>query len=601
MNILGINASGENPSACLLENGILKAFCHEERLTRLKGSHNLFPTNSISWCLKSQDKILDNIDKIAVSWDCNKYPVKMLYHLTRLKINLFFNRKYLYPSTININGNLMDGISHLLQFEPNLIKKKIRDNLRYSGHKGKIPEIVFVPHHLSHAFQAYYHSPFTNAIILVADGHGEENCISGFSMKDDKLEKILEYNIPYSLGWFYSAFTAYLGFNPSRDEGKLMGLAAYGERRKSENPWLERLDKIIRITSDGFELDPLYFKFSGNEYNARYSDKLVKFLTDYNPQLSPISLNEKINLGIKSKNRYLLDDYIDLAFAVQDKLEKILVTLVNRMVKETGIRNLCFAGGVALNCKANGMILDKTKIENIFVHPASSDDGSCIGSAFYVSKELGEKIRQPLRHVQYGPSFTNDEIEKSIKKAKITYKKTNNISKEVSELLVDGKIIGWFQGGSEMGPRALGGRSIIAFPNNQHLKEKINNEIKYRENWRPYCPSILLEEQCRYISNPVETPFMVLARYATQEAITNVPAIIHTDNTVRPQTVRKEILPLWYNLINEIKNLSGEGIILNTSFNVRGEPIVNSPFDALRTFYSTGLDALAIGDFLITK
>ncbi len=279
MNILGVNAFGYNPSACLVRDGKLVAFCQEERLTRLKGSHGLFPSLAVSWCLSSQKINLQDINNIAVSWGCDKHPWKMIRHLTKERIKLLKYGSYYSPSSINHKDSFISALTHIRTFTPRNIIKNIRDNLRISGHKGPIPPIEFVEHHLCHAFQSFYQSGFDKASVLVADGSGEENCVSGFLFDNYNHQRIFNIDIPHSLGWFYSGFTSYLGFKPIRDEGKMMGLAAYGEKRKENNIWLDKLDNVLKIGKEGFELDPTFFKFGGNEYHPRFTDKMVKFIT----------------------------------------------------------------------------------------------------------------------------------------------------------------------------------------------------------------------------------------------------------------------------------------------------------------------------------
>jgi carbamoyltransferase len=601
MIILGINTFGENPSATLLIDGKLVSFSHEERFNRLKGSYGLFPSHAINWCLKSNNLILADVDYIACSWDSNKYPFSRAKSLIKVKLNYLFQKGYRFPSSIGESSSYGSIFEYLNLYSPKFMKEKIKDNLRISGHKGDIPQIVFVNHHLSHAYQTYFQSSFNESLVLVVDGHGEENCISGYRVNNGVFHKILNYEVPYSLGWFYGGFTAYLGFQANRDEGKMMGLAAYGEVRKKNNPWLERLEKIISFKNNNFTIDPLFFKMGGNEYHPRYTDHLVKFITSFDSEMLPIGLNETVEQNGKIINKYLLDKYVDLAFAVQKYLEDSLISITNKMIKDTGITNLCIAGGVAMNCKANREILDNTDIENIFIHPASSDDGSAIGSAFYVAKQRGYNVRNILTNVQLGASFTNDEIKKALDNSHISYIKSNDIGTDGAKLLNNGKIISWFQDGFEMGARALGGRSIIASPIYKDMKDKVNKNVKYREIWRPYTPSILEEYQDEYIENSVDSPFMILAAKAKKKLIDNTPAVVHIDNTIRPQTVKNKFLPKWYNLINQHYKLSNHPILLNTSFNVRGEPIVSTPYDAIRTFYSTGLDNLIIGDFIISK
>lgn len=599
MKILGINAFGQNPSAALVIDGELVGFSHEERFNRLKNSHNLFPSYTITWLLNSRGLKIGDIDYIAFNWDCTKYPWKRAKQLLATKINLS-GRKNNYGKSDN-SSNVYSAMEYLLNFTPGNVINKIKRELRRSGHKGSIPKIEFVDHHLSHAYQAYYHSPFSDSLVLVADGHGEENCVSGYSVNGGVFKRILNYKVPYSLGWFYGGMSAYLGFYPDRDEGKLMGLAAYGKTREKENPYLDLVDEMIRITDEGFELNPFFFKIGAKDYNYSYTNSLVKFLTAIDPELQPIGVNEKVVHNGKLINKYLLEKYIDLAFAVQTKLEHSLYSTISRMFNQTGIRGLAYAGGVAMNCKANRVIADHPGIDRLFVHPASSDDGSAIGAAFYIAKHFDTLEQKPLFHTQYGAGYNNDEIKDILENCGISYTKSDNVSYDSAKLLSEGNIIAWFQGSAEMGARALGGRSILANPFEAEIKNKINSNVKYREIWRPYCPSILKGNNKRYLKDSEDARFMIVADEATKEFADTAPAVVHVDNTVRPQIVDTEVLPKYGSLIEAFGNLTGHPVVLNTSFNVRGEPITNNPYDAIRTFYSTGLDALAIGDYIVKK
>lgn len=601
MIILGLNAFGQNPSACLIREGSLVAFAQEDRFTRYKSSDGFFPSNAVKWCLNSQDLTLQDVDRIAFSWGCHKYPGRMMIKLMKTKLRLFGRTSSASEPSIPRTNSLLPGFEYLSHYSPGNIRSNIRNHLRIAGHKGQIPKIEFVEHHISHAYQSYYQSPFQDAIVLVMDGSGEENCVSGFSVRDGTFRKVMGYDIPQSLGWFYGGFTAYLGFRADQGEGKLMGMAAYGESNKGENPWLERLDKILRVTENGFEVDPLYFKFGANEFHPRFTDHLVKYITSFNSDLVPIGLNswqDKTELAFKT---YPANEYVNLAYAVQTRLEEVITSMVKHLVKDTNITNICLAGGVSMNCKAMSSVLENTGIENIFVHPAASDDGACIGAGLYIAKSFGENVHNTLRHVQLGPSFDNDEIEQVLKSCNLSYSKPDDICAKAAELLSQEKILAWFHGGLEMGARALGGRSIIACPGNLTMKDRINSTVKYREAWRPYCPSMTSESKGNYLHHAIETPFMTVARNATTELYTHAPATIHVDGTSRPQTVERAVLPKWHNLLECMKAYSGHPLLLNTSFNIRGEPIVCSPLDAIRCFYSTGLDALIVEDLLLIK
>ncbi len=600
MVILGLNAFGQNPSACLAVDGKLRAFSHEERFNRLKGSHGLFPTRATSWCLASQGIDIAEVDRIAINWDCHKYPFTELRKLASAALKGVLRRK---PERgVGSSGDGMGGvINYLNLYRPAYYQSMVYAALRECGFRGRLPGLVYVDHHLSHAYQAYYQSGFGDALVLVADGHGEDNCVSGYAVRGGEFSRILHYPVPYSLGWFYGGFTAYLGFYANRDEGKLMGLAAYGEAGKADNPWLRRLDRVLKVKSGGFDLDPRFFKMGGNYHHSRYTDALVKFITDYDPDLRPIGIGEKAILDGQEASRYLLPRYIDLAYAVQTRLEEALLALVENMRNQTGLNRICLAGGVFMNCKANHAIAQMPGMEEVFIHPAASDDGSAIGAAYWVSRQLGADTGDPLRHVQYGAAFSNEAVRKALDICGVEYHALDDTAATAAKLLSRGKVIGWFQGGAEMGARALGGRSIIACPDRADIKQMINSNVKFRETWRPYCPSLPIENQKDYLRDGAPLPYMIRADQATELLAEQAPATVHVDNTVRPQTVDRQALPLWHRLICETGRLTGVPVLLNTSFNVRGEPIVNSPFDAIRTFFSTGLDALVMGDYLVLK
>jgi carbamoyltransferase len=598
--VLGLSTFGENPSACLVRDGKLLAFCQEERLTRLKNSNGLFPAAAVGWCLRSQKLQLADVGRLAVSWDCHKYPWRLLGHLAKVKLGLR-PAGYRHPTSLRHGNGIGAALKYLNDHTPGAFETGIRDELRINGHSGPIPRIEFVGHHLSHAYQAYYQSSFGDAIVLVVDGSGEENCVSGYEVRNGVFRKILSYDVPYSLGWFFGGFTAYLGFRANRDEGKLMGLAALGECRRQSNPWFERMDKILRVTPDGFELDPGFFKFGGNEFHPRYSDRLFEFITTHDPRLVPVDVNEKVERNGERVHKYLLDEYVDLAFAAQCRLEEALASVVKRLVRETGLKRLCIAGGVAMNCKANGYLLDHAGIEDIFVHPASSDDGVAIGAALIVAQQAGADVRNVLTHAQWGPAFTNQQVKEALDVSHIRYENPPDICEAVAELLSQGKVGGWFHGGMEMGARALGGRSIIAHPLDPSLKARVNRDVKFREEWRPYCPSMTAESAALYSEDPRGAPFMILARRATAKLQREAPATVHVDGSIRPQTVRAEALPRWHHLLDCVGRKTGAPVLLNTSLNVRSEPIVCTPHDAIRCFYSNGMDFIAIEDFLLRK
>lgn len=381
-----------------------------------------------------------------------------------------------------------------------------------------------------------------------------------------------------------------------------MGLSALGFERRGNNPWLDHLDTVLRVAGDTFELDPTFLKFGGNEHHPRFTDHLRRWILSRDNRLEPVGVGEMTGGDPSPRPKYLLPEYIDLAYAVQNRLEEALLALARRLRKECGSPRLCLAGGVAMNCKANGRLLDESGFDAVFVHPASSDDGAAIGAAFHVAESLGHLAPNPLQHAQLGPSFSDEQIERVLQFAGVPYERPENIVECTAELLASGQLCGWFQGGMEMGARALGGRSIIACPQDADIRSHLNRRVKFREEWRPYCPTLTWESRGEYLDDCAsDTPFMILARKASPLLRSRGPAAVHVDGTVRPQTVRAEHLPLWHSLLEAVGRRTGDPVLLNTSFNIRGEPIVCTPQDAVRCFYSTGLQALAIGNFLLRK
>ena len=599
-NILGIIGFGENPAACLVQDGHLVAFAAEERFTRLKGSEKMFPAKAVSYCLSFAKLKLSGIQEIAFAWDANQYPWAMLGNFGKNYIANFWREKKAFHRSHD-SGSIFTAVGTIVDFVPGAVKTKIYEGLRSAGLSGDFPPITFVPHHLAHAYSTYFCSPFERAGILTIDGSGEHSCTQLAIGDGDSVRIVETFPIPHSLGWFYAAITQYLGFIPYRDEGKLMGLAALGESRAKNNPWLVPLSKILKITTTSYEVDPIYTKFGGHYYADRFTDALVQLLTAVNPEATPIAYGEKIRIGDNIQSKYLLDHYVDLAWAAQELLEQAAVMLAKKLVVQHGLENICVAGGVAMNCKMNGEILRRSGAKEIFVQPASSDDGTAIGAALYVAKKHGAKIKHPLKHVFYGPGFSQDEIETQLKGCKVNFRRVEDPAAHAADLLHQGKIIAWFQGRMEFGSRSLGGRSILANPSDPSIKERVNRDVKYRENWRPFCPSLIAENAAEYLVNPHESSFMIVAYHATPLMAQHAPAAVHVDGTVRPQCVEQSVNPLYHSLISGLGKKTGHPIVLNTSFNVRGEPIVCTPLEAVRCFYSNGLDALVIGDCVLTK
>lgn len=574
MNILGLLGFGYNPAAALIVDGKLVGFVEEERMINFKGAHFMFPGAAAYWCLKKAGLSLDDIDYIAWGWDNPSYKFKM---------PLFFAKQYLkYGLKEKGDGGITDFISNrILKNLPDAVRTDIRNGLRKVGLKGKIPKIEFIEHHDAHVASSYLLSGFNEAAILIIDGSGEHICTSIWHAKNGTYKPVKTIDIPHSLGWFYAGMTEYLGFIPYRDEGKVMGLAPYGSRTPE---WEDKISKVIQITSDSYTLDPSYFLLGTHDAGKHFSDKLVTLLGP------PRYYGEPLDQRIK-----------DIAFIIQDNLEKAVLNIVNLATENGKIRNVCVAGGVGLNCKMNGVIRQSPHVDNIFVQPASGDSGAALGAAIALSHKLGEWIPHKLENVYYGPSYTDDEIRTALEIAGATYKRPDDIAQKTAKAISEGKIVGYFDGALEFGARALGHRSILANPCDPEMKDKVNIRVKFREPWRPFCPSLLTEYKDDYLEKADEAAFMIVAYQAKKGINEIIPSVVHVDGSVRPQTVNKNSNPRYWEILNNLKSITGHPVIMNTSFNLRGQPMIANPRDAIACFFSNGLDILVLNNYWIEK
>jgi carbamoyltransferase len=432
----------------------------------------------------------------------------------------------------------------------------------------------FVDHHLAHAISAYGHSGFDDSAIVVMDGRGAWEATSIWHGRDGRIEHVLTIPFPNSIGGFYSAFTEYLGFVPNSDEWKVMGLAPYGKPG---------------VNLDAF-IDP---------ETAPYRVHTKKL----NGGMTGISSGIRAVLGAPREAEGEIDDrHKNIAYAVQDHCERAMMSMVRMALAKTNSRVLCLAGGVALNSKANGKIVASGIVEKIFVQPAASDDGVALGAALAPYLDHGGRLpNRAMRHAYFGPEFGDDAIETALKTYKLRYRHVNDPAAMAGALLAQGKILGWFQGRMEFGPRALGSRSILADPRDPEMTAKVNNAVKFREWWRPFAPSMKRESAVDFVESVTDSPFMILTAQVRVEKRGVIPAVTHVDGSARPQTVEKEVNPLYWRLIDEFEKRTGVPVVMNTSFNLRGEAIVHTPTDAVRTFFSSGMDALVIGSFLVEK
>ena len=583
--ILGISAFYHDAAAAILCNGEIIAAAQEERFTRKKHDPS-FPRNAIDYCLREAGIKENSLDIVA------------FYEKPFIKFERILETYLAYAPS---------GIRSFIQAMPPWIKQKlfIKDYIcKTLNFKGTM---LFPEHHHSHAASAFYPSGFDEAAILTVDGVGEWATASFGKGKGNSIELYSEIRFPHSLGLLYSAFTYYCGFKVNSGEYKLMGLAPYGEPVYVDTI----LDNLIDIKNDGsFKLNLKYFNYCTG-------------LTMTNNRFNRLFGGPPRKREGKIEKRHM-----DLAKSIQVVTEMVIMNMARYVYEETGLDNLCLAGGVALNCVANGRILREGPFKKIWIQPSASDAGGALGAALiawyeYLGKpRTANKSRDFQKSSLLGPSFSDEEIEKYLKGNSIPYEKIGRgaIPKTVSDILAAGKVVGWFQGRMEFGPRALGSRSILGDPRSSQMQSIINLKIKFRESFRPFAPTVILEKAGEYFGLKCESPYMLLVSPVEEskrdaDAVkdigegfeklktkrSSIPAVTHVDYSARVQTVKREDNELYYDMINHFYKEHGCPLVINTSFNVRGEPIVCAPEDAYRCFMRTNMDYLVMGSFLIDK
>ncbi|MFZ0456285.1 MAG: carbamoyltransferase [Ignavibacteriaceae bacterium] len=586
MYILGISAFYHDSAACLVKDGEIISAAQEERFTRKKHDHN-FPDNAINFCLNYSKLSINELDLVA------------FYDKPFLKFERLLESYLSYAPK---------GIKSFIKAMPLWIKEKlwmkelIKKELNYEG------KIIFPEHHESHAASAFFPSPFNEAAILTMDGVGEWTTMSYGIGRDNKIELIADIKFPHSLGLLYSAFTYYTGFKVNSGEYKVMGLAPYGEPKYKDLI----LKELIDVKEDGsFRMNMDYFDYpSGLKMTSKKFDRLFGGL----PRKPETKLTQK---------------EMDIARSIQDVTEEIVLKLGQHVYKETGLKNLSLAGGVALNCVANGRLLREGPFENIWIQPASGDAGGSLGSALVGWYNYFEKPRKadPYNDSQkgsyLGPEFSNEDILHFLKQNEINFAKIEDeeIPKLISDLIAQEKVIGWFQGRMEFGPRALGARSIIGDARSPKMQAQMNLKIKFREGFRPFAPSVLAEKVNEYFDMNAKSPYMLLVAHIKEDhqkkmspdeqklfgidklniIRSDIPAVTHVDYSARIQTVHKETNKLYYELIKKFDEDYNCAAIINTSFNVRGEPIVCTPEDAYKCFMRTDIDFLVMGNYMLDK
>ena len=591
-SILGISAFYHDSAACILKDGKIIAAAQEERFTRKKHDAS-YPHNAIEFVLKYSKLKLSDVNQIVF------FEKPFLKFERILETYVAFAPK----GFVSFSKAMPLWIKEKL-FQKNLLFNKLKlHDKEYRSDKN----IFFSDHHLSHASSAFFPSPFDEAVVLTADGVGEWATTTIAVGKNENLEIIKEIHFPHSLGLLYSAFTYYTGFKVNSGEYKLMGLAPYG------NPIYEhKIKQLIDIKEDGtFRLDQKYFNYAtgltmtNNSFNKLFGQ---------NPR--------------NPKKENITQFHMDIAASIQKVTEEIMIKLVKAIRQEFGIRNLCLAGGVALNCVANGKILKEKIFDNVWIQPAAGDAGGSLGAALALWHiENGNKrivnSNDDMNGSYLGNEFTQEEIEKELNFAEANFEVLDyeNIINKTAELISNEKVIGWFQGRMEFGPRALGCRSILGDPRSDKMQKNLNLKIKYRESFRPFAPSILREDLSNWFSINVDSPYMLfVADINTEKKIkmtkeqeelfginklnnkrSEIPAVTHIDYSARIQTVSKKTNKPYYDLISKFKEKTGCPLLVNTSFNVRGEPIVNTPLDAFNCFMGTEMDYLVIGNCILDK
>src|SRR5580658_4347328 len=558
MITVGINYSQmHDSSACLVRDGELVFAVAEERISRTKHDAR-FPQNAIRACLDFGDVRAEQLDEVCFGW---QVPGAAFRH----DLQCYASGKM--PATY-ING-LNSTLHFLSMWHQRGGAKRLTQVFGPTEARMR-----YVDHHLAHALSAYSFSGFEDAAVVVMDGRGAWEATSIWLGRDGRLEHVLTIPFPDSVGYFYSEFTEYLGFQRNSDEWKVMGLAPYGK------PGVD-----LRAFIDA-EAAP--YKVHARKLVANAGEPFAEMVRLLGPARVPES-------EIEERHK-------DVAYAVQDACEMAMMSVVKVALEKTKSRNVCLAGGVALNSKANGKIVASGIVDKFFVQPAASDDGVALGAALAPYMDGGGRLpMKAMRHAYLGPEFDDEAIESALKTYKLKYARLSDVAATAAELLAQGKILGWFQGRMEFGPRALGSRSILADPRDPEMNAKVNNAVKFREWWRPFAPSLKKEAAGEYLESATDSPFMILTAQVRPEKRSIIPSVTHVDGSARPQTVEKDVNPLYWRLISEFGRRTGVPVVMNTSFNLRGEPIVSSPTDAIRTFFSSGMDALVIGSFLVEK
>jgi carbamoyltransferase len=560
-HVLGISCFYHDSAAALLRDGQIVAACQEERLSRKKHDAN-FPSRAVKYVLREAGISTGQLDAVG-------FYDKPLLKFERMLSTYVAT----FPRSFNSFRTAMPVWIKEKLWVPAIIRRELRP---YAG------PILFAEHHMSHAASCFLVSPFQEAAILTVDGVGEWATASFGVGRGCDIELFKEIRFPHSLGLLYSAFTYYLGFKVNSAEYKVMGLAPYGKPVHYDRIMKE----MVHLNPDGsFKLNMKYFSY------------------DYGLTMTNGAFDDFFGGPPRKPETWMAEREFDIAASVQKVCEEIVLTMARYIHKETGLSDLCMAGGVALNCVANGRVIRETPMKRLFVQPAAGDAGGAVGVAHYLYNTLEKQPRgKPWTHAYLGPAYGDQEIKAYLDGAGARYHELprQELLARTARLLADGHVIGWFQGRMEFGPRALGGRSILADPRDPKMRDTLNLKIKFREGFRPFAPSALAEKASQWFELDCESPYMLLVA-PVREGKRVIPSVTHVDHSARIQTVTRAESPLYYDLIAEFEKVTGVPVLINTSFNVRGEPIVCTPADAYLCFMRTHMDELVLGPYLLTK
>lgn len=561
MKVLGINFSNDAAAALVVDGHVIAAVA-EERLSRVKHDAS-FPARAVRYCLEEGGLTLRDIDAVAFFWNPGIHAEPANRRLTSVPRDPL---EFLYAVPVHLMRHF-DGVG----------VSRVEQTLWLED--GHALRTHFLTHHDCHAAAAYYRSNFETAAVLTVDGYGERTATHIARASRQGIETLRTIEFPHSVGSFYAAFTQYLGFRPNHGEGKVMGLASYGKHTH-----YDAIRRMVSLTDDGFELDLSYFSYYLNR-RRRFTDKLVALL---GPERVPDS-------DIDQRHK-------DVAASMQRVTEDMLLHMAGLARELTGESRLCVSGGVALNCVANTRIRFEAGFDDCYFMPAASDAGTSMGAALYVAHVLGDDA--PVTHPMtdyLGPGYADDEIEAALRVTGCEFARPDNIAEAVADLLADSKIVGWFQGRAELGPRALGARSILADPRPADTKDILNARVKFREWFRPFAPAVLAERCGELFEHSEPAPFMLLVYPTREERVKDLQAVTHVDGGARVQTVTRADNERYYDVIAAFGERTGVPAVVNTSFNIRGEPIVTTVADALKCYFTTDMDALAVGPFLLNK